>query len=55
MESFIDEIRAVISKYKAIVSARIVALKSALQVAWANFTKKPAPKKAPKAKAKKNG
>ncbi len=57
MESFIDEIRAVIDKYKAIASARITAFKSAIQVAWANLTKKPAPKAAPKAKkkAKKSG
>jgi LPS O-antigen subunit length determinant protein (WzzB/FepE family) len=57
MESFIDEIRDVIAKYKAIASARITALKSAIQVAWANFIKKPAPKAAPKAKkkAKKSG
>tara|TARA_S200002703_G_scaffold153762_1_gene155671 strand:- start:711 stop:872 length:162 start_codon:yes stop_codon:yes gene_type:complete len=53
MESFIDEIRDVIAKYKAIASARITALKSAIQVAWANFIKKPAPKA--KKKAKKSG
>ena len=57
MESFLDEIRAVVDKYKAILSARITAFKSAKQVAWANLTKKPAPKAEPKAKkkAKKSG
>ena len=59
MESFIDEIRAVIEKYKAIASARVTALKGSIQVAWANFIKKPAAKNAPKPKTskkvKKNG
>ena len=53
MESLIDDIRAVFDKYKAIISARITAFKSAIQVAWANLTKKPAPKD--KKKAKKSG
>ena len=56
-QSFLDEIRAVVDKYKAILSARITAFKSAIRVAWANLTKKPAPKAEPKAKkkAKKSG
>ena len=41
MESFVDEIKDVVAKYKAIASARITALKSAIQVAWANFIKSP--------------
>ena len=53
MESFLDDIRAVFDKYKAIISSRITAFKSAIQVAWANLTKKPAPKA--KKKAKKSG
>ena len=53
MESFIDDIRAVFDKYKAIISARITAFKSSIKVAWGNLTKKPAPKA--KKKAKKSG
>ena len=41
MESFIDEIRDVIAKYKAIASARITAFISSVKVAWANFIKSP--------------
>jgi hypothetical protein len=53
MESFIDEIKAVVKKYKAIASARITAFISSIKVAWANLIKKPAPQS--KEKVEKNG
>jgi len=67
MESFIDEIKNVIAKYKAIASARVTAFISSIKVAWANFRKSPDVGLAseliqkqktntkPKKKAKKNG
>ena len=67
MESFIDEIRDVIAKYKAIASARVTAFISSVKVAWANFRKNPdvglaselveqkITRAKPKKKAKKNG
>lgn len=53
MESFIDEIKDVFLKYKAILSARVTAFISSIKVAWANLIKKPAPQN--KEKVEKNG
>ncbi len=53
MQSFIDEIKGVFLKYKAILSARVTSFVSSIKVAWANLIKKPAPQS--KEKVKKNG
>ena len=45
MHSFISEIKAVILKYKLILSARIVAFKSSVKVAYRKLMGKPEPKK----------
>ena len=45
MHSFIDEIKAVILKYKLILSARVVAFKSSVKVAYRKLMGKPEPKK----------